>query len=181
MASLVATLRLAEGSHAAKHGRRAPHHQDLEAQLQARRRCQHQGGRFYPPGQDITISRRGIPLAEGYVVTDFYTQGMSFKENCWVAHLNLPPGGGTTNATLRASMFVLLSRFASWEHVRILVPLWRSNATQKEKDKIIDRYHNICKLPENFKAELERLKKQSAATLMTLGPFLGGAATASPA
>lgn len=129
-------------------------------------------GRFYPPGQDITIRRRGIPLGEGYVVTDFYTQGMSFKDDCWVAHLNLPYGGGSTNATLRASMFVLLSRFRSWDHVRILLPLWDRRATQADKDKVIDRFLKICELPANFKAELDRIAACAAATQETLNAFL---------
>lgn len=127
-------------------------------------------GHHYFPGELIKIRRKAIPLSEGYSVTDFYTQGMSFGDACWVAHINLPPGGGA-NATLRASMFVLFSRFKSWEHVKILRPLFTDNTPFKDKQKIIDRLLAITQLPDDFKAELRRLRAKDEETKSRLGDF----------
>lgn len=127
-------------------------------------------GHHYHPGELIKIRRKAIPLAEGYSVTDFYTQGMSFGDACWVAHINLPPGGGA-NATLRASMFVLFSRFRSWDHVRILRPLYTDRTPVDAKKKIIDRLHDITQLPRDFRAELARLRATAAKTKEDLKRF----------
>lgn len=108
----------------------------------------------------VTIQRRGIPLGEGYAVTDYYTQGMSFNEDCWVAHITPPPGGKMQ----RASMFVLLSRFRSWKHVRILLPLWNESTTASKKAAIVDRFLTMTRLPEAFRNELEELEKNVKAT-----------------
>lgn len=43
--------------------------------------------------QRLHLRRRGIPLREGYVVTDLSIQGVSFKQDCWILHLNWPPSG----------------------------------------------------------------------------------------
>ena len=33
-----------------------------------------------------TVRRTGIPLGNGYAVTVYFTQGMSFRDACWIAH-----------------------------------------------------------------------------------------------
>lgn len=68
-----------------------------------------------PDGSRTSVSRRTIPLAGGYAVTDFFAQGMSFKEACWLMHLTPPPSGGLK----RQSMLVSLTRYPRWTAVKV--------------------------------------------------------------
>jgi hypothetical protein len=103
----------------------------------------------------VTITRTQLPLAEGYVVTDYYTQGMSFKKtgHTWVIHIT-PTDGGKFQ---RASLFVLLSRFSSWDDVKILVPLFTDSTTHEAKEALIDRFLKCTDLEPDLSAEVERL------------------------
>lgn len=112
--------------------------------------------------KQVSIRRRAIPLGEGYVVTDYYTQGMSFRDACWVAHITPPPGGGAYSVK-RASMFVLLSRFRSWDAVKILVPLWKESDPdwQKQRSDLVSKFLQMTRMPDNFRIELKRLNDLS--------------------
>ena len=79
---------------------------------------------------------------------------MSFKDSCWVAHITPP----TTGQFQRASMFVLLSRFASWDAVKILTPLWAPNATPAEINAVIDKFFALTQLRSDLTADIVRLK-----------------------
>ena len=137
-------------------------------------------GHHYYAGETIKIRRRAIPLAEGYVVTDFYTQGMSFGDACWVAHVNLPPGMGAYS-TLRASMFVIFSRFRSWEHVRTLRPFWTEQTGRQKIEECVTSLLRVTVLPCDFKAELRRLRAKQESTRGRLSLFLSGVASLSGA
>ncbi|EFJ39401.1 hypothetical protein VOLCADRAFT_101021 [Volvox carteri f. nagariensis] len=39
------------------------------------------------------VRRVNVPLGDYYAVTDYFVQGRSFKEECWVTDLCVPPGG----------------------------------------------------------------------------------------
>lgn len=57
---------------------------------------------------------------------------MSFKNDCWIGHFNPPPSGPFK----RASIFVLLSRWAKLGDVLLLAPLWK---TKREKAEVVAR------------------------------------------
>jgi hypothetical protein len=48
----------------------------------------------------LEVKRKGIPLQDGYAVTDYFCQGANFKKECWLAHLNIPPDPVGINALL---------------------------------------------------------------------------------
>lgn len=68
----------------------------------------------------VTVRRHNLPLGDGYVVTDYYCQGASFKKDPWLSHLSVPPTGPLS----RASLYVVTSWHAEWGDVRLLTPLW---------------------------------------------------------
>mmetsp|Transcript_39085 Transcript_39085/g.86959 ORF Transcript_39085/g.86959 Transcript_39085/m.86959 type:complete len:95 (+) Transcript_39085:3-287(+) len=87
---------------------------------------------------------------------------MSFKEDYWIGHLNVPPTP-KSGALKRASMFVLLTRWASMDHVHLLAPLWPPDATDADIDKIVHKYWQATKVDPALAAEVQRL--QAAATI----------------
>ena len=107
----------------------------------------------------LLFHREGIPLGNGYAVTDYFVQGMSFKSDPWALHLNPPPTGKLT----RASVVVPLTRYGSWDHVKLLQPLWpRGDA--KARDRVIRRFHALLQSNDDFVAEMARLHELAAQT-----------------
>ena len=89
-------------------------------------------------GQTITkvsFKRKGFPLSPAYCVTDYWAQGVSFKDDCWICHLAPPPDGFFQ----RASLFVALTRYGKWSHVKTLTPLWPADADDATISAVVKR------------------------------------------
>ncbi|EFJ39806.1 hypothetical protein VOLCADRAFT_100523 [Volvox carteri f. nagariensis] len=86
-------------------------------------------------------------------VTDYFVQGRSFKDECWLVDLAVPPNG-----IKRATLYVLLTRFKTLDHVRLLRPLY---TTPHERKRIIKQFLSATNLEPDLAANL-RLLKQAA-------------------
>ncbi len=136
---------------------------------------------LYPMCSTITslrIRRVGLPLGEGYAVTDYYCQGLSFRENYWLAHFTPPSDGGGIK---RASLFVIKSRFRAWSAVIPVAPLWDPHAgnAASERDRVIDAFWQATRMSGvevHLATELQRLRAAAAATQVPQLPPSGAAA-----
>lgn len=101
--------------------------------------------------REFTFKRKGLPLGEGYVVTDYFSQGMTFASPPphFIAHLN-PPKGPWSGA----SFYVVLSRFRTWDDIHHLLPLWKN---EEEKTSVIDQICNKAKRSDTAVEEIRRL------------------------
>lgn len=110
----------------------------------------------------IKVQRRALPLGDAYAITDFFAQGLSFKHNCWLAHLTPPPNGQLTRATL----LVILTRFASWSMIRLLTKLW-PDGDNKQRKKVINRYLTACQPDQQQAHDTQRLQQLATTTQAT--------------
>ncbi|EFJ45556.1 hypothetical protein VOLCADRAFT_93996 [Volvox carteri f. nagariensis] len=99
------------------------------------------------------VRRLNVPLGDRQAVTDYFVQGRSFKDECWLVDLAAPPNG-----IKRATLYVLLTRFKTLDHVRLLRPLY---TTPHERKKVIKQFLSATKLEPDLAANL-RLLKQAA-------------------
>ncbi|EFJ39807.1 hypothetical protein VOLCADRAFT_100524 [Volvox carteri f. nagariensis] len=99
------------------------------------------------------IRRLNVPLGDRQAVTDYFVQGRSFKDECWLVDLAVPPNG-----IKRATLYVLLTRFKTLDHVRLLRPLY---TTPHERKRIIKQFLSATNLEPDLAANL-RLLKQAA-------------------
>ncbi|EFJ50814.1 hypothetical protein VOLCADRAFT_88113 [Volvox carteri f. nagariensis] len=99
------------------------------------------------------IRRLNVPLGDRQAVTDYFVQGRSFKDECWLVDLAVPP-----NSIKRATLYVLLTRFKTLDHVRLLRPLY---TTPHERKRIIKQFLSATNLEPDLAANL-RLLKQAA-------------------
>ena len=112
----------------------------------------------------VKVRRRGIPLGDGYAVTDYFVQGMTFGNNPWLLHLAPPPDSGRDKddgRLTRASILVAMSRYPLWSRVRLLAPLWTSTA---DKAAVLDTFVKAATLGPDLIAFLDRLRSHGAAT-----------------
>ncbi|EFJ44473.1 hypothetical protein VOLCADRAFT_95420 [Volvox carteri f. nagariensis] len=99
------------------------------------------------------IRRLNVPLGDRQAVTDYFVQGRSFKDECWLVDLAVPPNG-----IKRATLYVLLTRFKTLDHVRLLRPLY---TMLHERKRIIRQFLSATNLEPDLAANL-RLLKQAA-------------------
>lgn len=100
----------------------------------------------------INVRRRGIPLREGYVVTDFFIQGMSFKHDCWLLHINPPP----TGPLLGSSVLVCVSRYPTAAELHLLAPLFHDEAS---KEKVVQAFQRALTKSKDIIADTQRLRR----------------------
>ena len=95
---------------------------------------------------------RNLPLGDGYVVTDYYCQGASFKKDPWLSHLSVPPTGPLS----RASLYVVTSWHAEWGDVRLLTPLWveGERGWSEQRRKVIDTFHKAARMDNSLRLDL---------------------------
>jgi hypothetical protein len=105
------------------------------------------------------VKRNGIPLAEGYAVTDHYCQGANFKEECWLAHITPPPAGTFE----RASVFVITTRWTAWADLLLLAPLWREGDA-KQRLEVIPKFQRAAVMSQDLHDELVRLRQAAEDT-----------------
>jgi hypothetical protein len=86
--------------------------------------------------KSINIHRTGMGLDQVLVVTDYWTQGMSFKQNKFIIDIVPPP-----TRFLGASIRVPLSRYGSFSDIHLLRPLWKEN-DKEEQEKITNKLWN---------------------------------------
>lgn len=108
----------------------------------------------------VTITRTGLPLGDGYAVTDYYTQGMSFGSAPWAIHLTPPP----TGAFQRASVFVSLSRYSSFDDVHLLHPLWPPG-NDKIRKEVYAKFKAAAIMDPELVQELGRLRRIATANM----------------
>jgi hypothetical protein len=111
----------------------------------------------------IKVRRFGFSLSDGYAVTDYYCQGVNFKANPWLAHLNPPPNG---RGLQRPTLFVVLTRWSAWADVRLLCPLWPAGDLTA-RQRVIDTCHALACLEPALKDELTRLHDRAATARVT--------------
>ncbi|GLC45719.1 hypothetical protein PLESTM_001770500 [Pleodorina starrii] len=102
------------------------------------------------------IRRINIPVGDWHAYTDYGVQGRTFGEETWVIDLTLPPHG-----IKRATLYVLLTRFKSLDHIRLLRPLYTTPAARK---KVIAAFLKATHLEPDLAAELRLLSAAAAAT-----------------
>ena len=102
----------------------------------------------------VHCTRHGFQLGDGFAVTDYYAEGLSFGNDTWFAHLCRPH----TGKLQRASVLVTLTRFADWDRVLAWTPLWPANATRQERERVIKAFHKAAKPPADLTAEMARLR-----------------------
>ena len=109
--------------------------------------------------QSLQIKRTGIPLGDGYAVTDYFVQGMTFGLKPWMIHLTPTPDhclGDDEGNLQRASVLVTLSRHPLWSKVRPLAPLWTSLA---EREAVINLFVQAASMGPDLVAFLARLEE----------------------
>ncbi|GLC34275.1 hypothetical protein PLESTM_000177100 [Pleodorina starrii] len=102
------------------------------------------------------IRRINIPVGDWHAYTDYGVQGRTFGEETWVIDLTLPPHG-----IKRTTLYVLLTRFKSLDHIRLLWPLYTTPAARK---KVIAAFLKATHLEPDLAAELCLLSTAAVAT-----------------
>ena len=100
-------------------------------------------------------------------MTDFYCQGMSFKDDCWLAHLNPPATGqseaGKRTKLRRANVFVTLTRYASLDRVQLVAPLWPEGDAAARLN-VINQFKEACRMSVDLTNEIDRLQRAADET-----------------
>jgi hypothetical protein len=114
----------------------------------------------FPAPQTGTITKRvkriNVPLGDAYALTDFGVQGFSFGNRCFVVDLTVPPRG-----IKRATLFVLLTRYKDFASVRLLRPLFTTEAGLEE---VVDKFMAASELSVDLTAELRLLQRAADET-----------------
>lgn len=106
----------------------------------------------------VHVHRLGLPLGDAYAVTDYFCQGMSFKEDLWLSHL-VPPAVGKFE---RASPYVIITRHASMDRFHGLTPLWHTTA---ERELVIDKFYQAARsIDPDLVREVARLDQMAVLT-----------------
>lgn len=104
-----------------------------------------------PNGTEMkTVQRTNIPIGDAYVVTDFFIQGTSFKNDVWFVDLAV-----SQRQIKRACLYVILSRYRSWDDVKLVRPLWLNDT---DKERVINAYLRAARRDPDLAAEQELAK-----------------------
>jgi hypothetical protein len=121
----------------------------------------------------VKVERTGLLLGDAYAVTDFYIQGMSFKDECWLLHLNVPPAG-LREQLLRASVLVALTRFKDLPSCRLVALLWRPG-NERERQHVISKFMAATTTDPDLIHCMQQLRLKAAATRQRDAGLVGGA------
>lgn len=77
----------------------------------------------------VSVSLTGFKLRAASAVSDYWCQGSSFGDRCWVADM-MP---AVTGVVERASFLVIMSRFKNKEMFKALRRLWTEGDFEEEK------------------------------------------------
>ena len=85
-------------------------------------------------------ARNGFPIGDGFAVTDYFAEGLSFGAAPWYAYLAKPDRGRLQ----RASVLVTLTRFRDWDAVWVWAPLWRPG-DEEERKRVVNSFAAAAK------------------------------------
>lgn len=108
----------------------------------------------------LRVRRVGVSLDIANAVTDYFSQGMSFKGEPYLLHITPPP----TGKLLRANLLVPVSRPSVYSQLRLLAPLWPPG-DGAARARVVDRVHRALAVDPHYKAEMNRLRSLAADTL----------------
>ena len=94
----------------------------------------------------LVISREAFKIQPAISITEFTSQGTTFRDLKGFIDARIPPGTSTQSSAL----LVMLSRFTSWDHIALLCPLWD---TPQEKNEVCMNLWNHVQPSEDLKAE----------------------------
>lgn len=109
---------------------------------------------------NVTIHRFGMAMDTADVVTDYWTQGMSFLRGLFIIDLTPPATGGPMKGP---SIRVPLSRYSSYNDIKLFRPLW---STTSEKHIVVDKLWAALKPDKVIMAERHRLEDLANATAL---------------
>ena len=101
----------------------------------------------------VSVSLTGFKLRAASVVSDYWCQGTSFGNHCWLADMMPAP----TGVVERASFLVMLSRFKSRDMFRSLRRLWKEGDVEEEA-RIKGIIQKATIMDEDLRAELCRTR-----------------------
>ena len=110
-----------------------------------------------------------MPNELGYVFSDVYAQGVSFKRDKWLLHITPPPTGRLS----KANLLVPLSRPSLWSDLHLLQPLW-PEGDMAARDKVIATVRKALIPSQDYLAEILRLEVVAAATKQRLYSHMMG-------
>lgn len=110
-------------------------------------------------GTVVSIRRRGFSLDMANAVTDFFAQGVSFRGEPHMLHLNIPPDGHLS----RANILVPVSRPSLFSQLHLLAPLW-PDGDLAARSKVIMKVHSALKPNPHHVAEMDRLRELAKKT-----------------
>ncbi|GLC52858.1 hypothetical protein PLESTB_000676100 [Pleodorina starrii] len=120
-----------------------------------------------------SVHRWGFNLDYEYSTTDYFAEGLTFRNQTWLAHLSPPP----TGQWHRASMYVIPTRFTSMDSFHLLAPMW---STPEEKPRVLNRLLKLAEPVPDLQAEWERLCNLADFTRQVLPRLLNNLATKAP-
>ncbi|GLC52807.1 hypothetical protein PLESTB_000670800 [Pleodorina starrii] len=120
-----------------------------------------------------SVHRWGFNLDYEYSTTDYFAEGLTFRNQTWLAHLSPPP----TGQWHRASMYVIPTRFTSMDSFHLLAPMW---STPEEKPRVLKRILKLAEPVPDLQAEWERLCNLADFTRQVLPRLLNNLATKAP-
>ena len=101
----------------------------------------------------VSVSLTGFKLRAASAVSDYWCQGTSFGDQCWLADMMPAP----TGIVERASFLVMMSRFKSREMFRSLRKLWKDGHVEDEA-RVKRILHKATAMDEDLRAELCRTR-----------------------
>ena len=104
-------------------------------------------------GTSVKVVRRGFPLESASAVTDYFAQGVSFRGEPHLLHLNVPPDGKMT----RANLLVPVSRPSLYSQLHLLTPMW-PHGDLAARAKVIRKVHEALKPNAHLQMETARLQ-----------------------
>ncbi|KXZ42507.1 hypothetical protein GPECTOR_140g683 [Gonium pectorale] len=122
----------------------------------------------------VKLRRTNLPLSDGYVVTDYFAQGLSFGNEPWVVDLTPAPSNTCAPSIKQAAVYVMLSRFRSLATVRLLRPLFREGPASPQQvglpsfDETVKAFHAATSLAPDLVAFLCHIELRAKASRLAL-------------
>ena len=101
----------------------------------------------------VAVTLTGFKLRAASAVSDYWCQGTSFGDNCWLADMVPAP----TGKVQRASFLVMMPRFKSKERFRTLRRLWKEG-DREEEARVKRVLLKATEMDEDLRAEMCRTR-----------------------
>lgn len=119
------------------------------------------------PVNRLSVMRSAFDFGYAYAVTDYHTQGQSFKKEPLVMHINPPPD----RHLKRPNLMVPISRHPRMSAINMLVALWRAYDVAA-RDAIIDVFNERARVVDDLASEIRRLQSLTAQTKLKYADVL---------